>query len=217
MVSLVLNILLIPNYYLDLKNNPKSLRHPLKAKSNKSTIQKAELKSSLEDLSKQIDTTISNLDALRLDKGKENKSNNSAKSSQAYFSDKTAHIYDSQRKTFKGDTYSQMKQKIIAKVKPIYHPEVGDERCVVEYADGHHENMLLKETQRWVKLDYARNVQKSKSFEQYRRILVDFLTYCHSVCKINDDKTLFLAVQFLDRFLDKVKVPNKNLQLVGCA
>ena len=60
-------------------------------------------------------------------------------------------------------------------------------------------------------------IQKHKLNEEHRRVLINYLIYFHLACKIEDDKTLFLAVQLFDRYLSKVQVSSKHLQLVGSA
>jgi hypothetical protein len=104
---------------------------------------------------------------------------------------------------------------LLKELPKIYHKHIDDEQAVVEYAEQIHSKRMWDETMNWMPLDLEQT--QTPSFSQYRQILIDFMTYFHMVCKIKDDNTLFLSVQFLDRYLSKVQVPNKKLQLFGCA
>jgi len=211
-----------------IKNLPNPFAVKKKGETKKQSKSRAELHKKCDDLHTVISSAFNQLEISKPDKENSSRLSNGEKEAakkpnrckNTHFSS-NPFLLDSQRKTFIGDTVSEMKRKIKSKVKS-YYGSVDDEQAVVEYADQIHHKLVVKSARF---SDYVNHDMKNRNkdkheyakFEKYRQILIDFMTYFHMVCKIKDDNTLFLAVQILDRYLTRVRVPSKSLQLVGCA
>lgn len=84
---------------------------------------------------------------------------------------------------------------------------------VVEYLKEIFENLRAVETKGRSSGTYMGRVQTDVN-EKMRTILVDWLVDVHLKFKLSPE-TLFLAVEIIDRFLDKKVVSRQKLQLVG--
>ena len=94
----------------------------------------------------------------------------------------------------------------------IDHEDRDDQFACAEIAEEIFRNLRQRETQGMVNPKYMAN--QSDINEKMRSILIDWLIVVHLKFKMRDE-TLFLAVQILDRFLEKQKVARNKLQLVG--
>merc|ERR1719281_1900458 len=85
-------------------------------------------------------------------------------------------------------------------------------QCVVEYVADVYQHLRHVEERYLVQPDYMS--RQGDINEKMRGILVDWLVEVHLKYKLKPE-TLFLAVNLIDRFLEKKQVTRKRLQLVG--
>eukprot|EP01017_Pseudomicrothorax_dubius_P025144 TRINITY_DN2682_c0_g5_i1.p1 TRINITY_DN2682_c0_g5~~TRINITY_DN2682_c0_g5_i1.p1 ORF type:complete len:399 (+),score=120.75 TRINITY_DN2682_c0_g5_i1:209-1405(+) len=91
--------------------------------------------------------------------------------------------------------------------------DLSNIQCVSVYAKDIFKHLKENEEKFVAKYGYIQRVQTDIN-EKMRAILVDWLVDVHSKFKLLPE-TLFLCVNIIDRYLDKVQTPRQKLQLVG--
>ncbi|KAJ5072933.1 cyclin-a1-1 [Anaeramoeba ignava] len=90
-----------------------------------------------------------------------------------------------------------------------------DPQMVSEYAPEIFEHLKNTETDYVPSIDYMEKIQKSIT-PKMRKILVDWLVEVSQEYKFHSE-TLYLAVNYVDRFLSKFSVSKSQLQLLGAS
>jgi cyclin B len=88
----------------------------------------------------------------------------------------------------------------------------GDPQMVAEYVPDIFRHLSQDEGRHWPQPKYMDDQQEITA--KMRGILVDWLVEVHQKYKLKNE-TLFLAINIIDRFLERRKVTRKRLQLVG--
>ncbi|CAG9328287.1 unnamed protein product [Blepharisma stoltei] len=102
--------------------------------------------------------------------------------------------------------------------KPEFQPDIidtvnlSDPQFLGEYAAEIYHNLYVYEDLASFNPDYIKN-QPGLSYKM-RAILIDWLVSVHLKFKLLTE-TLYLTVNYIDRYLEKRPVPKSNLQLVG--
>jgi len=91
--------------------------------------------------------------------------------------------------------------------------EINNPQYASVYAKEIFKNLKADENKHQAKFGYFAQIQNEIN-ERMRAILVDWLVEIHNKFKLLPE-TLYLTVNLLDRFLEKVQVTKQNLQLVG--
>merc|ERR1719238_2337470 len=90
--------------------------------------------------------------------------------------------------------------------------DAADPQCVAEYIGDIFRHFRHEESQHLPHPAYMEN--QADINEKMRGILVDWLVEVHQKYKLKPE-TLYLAVNLIDRFLEKRQASRKKLQLVG--
>lgn len=101
----------------------------------------------------------------------------------------------------------------VAELKLELDPDATNPQCVSEYINDIMSHLFEVETKRMAAPGYM--ARQSDINTKMREILVDWLVEVHLKFKLRDE-TLYLTVNFIDRFLEKCTVARTKLQLVGC-
>jgi hypothetical protein len=99
------------------------------------------------------------------------------------------------------------------RVPPIDQPDIEDPQMVAEHAEECCREMLRTEKLFTAQYGFMGS-QQTDINEKMRAILVDWLIEVHYKFKLMPE-TLFLTVNLIDRFLERVDVVRTKLQLVG--
>jgi len=91
--------------------------------------------------------------------------------------------------------------------------EINNPQYVSVYAKEIFENLKVDETKHQAKFGYFAQIQNEIN-ERMRAILVDWLVEIHIKFRLLPE-TLYLTVNLMDRYLEKVPVTKQKLQLVG--
>lgn len=90
--------------------------------------------------------------------------------------------------------------------------DLSDPHKCAEYAQDIHSNMRNEELKYQVKYNYMDS--QADINEKMRAILIDWLVEVHLKFKLVPE-TLYLTVNLIDRYLERVEVMRDKLQLVG--
>ena len=108
--------------------------------------------------------------------------------------------------------YERIATEAMKKLNPVDKENYGKQHELAEYAEEIYHYLQKIETDHIAKHGYMKNQPELN--EKMRTVLIDWMIEVHLKFKLLPE-TLYLAVNLLDRYLDKEKIPKNKLQLVG--
>ena len=123
------------------------------------------------------------------------------------FSDRV-HKPETKNKEF----YERIAQEAMKKLNPIDKENYGKQYEMAEYAEEIYHYLQKIENDHIAKHGFMKNQPELN--EKMRTVLIDWMVEVHQKFKLLPE-TLYLAVNLLDRYIEKEKIPKNKLQLVG--
>ncbi len=118
------------------------------------------------------------------------------------------------KKVFDSTSSPVFNQNMLEELNLIDEESLGDPQAVAIYANDIFQYYRSIETNKVARYGYMQ--RQTEINEDMRKILVDWLIEVHMNFKVKPE-TIFLAINVMDRFLERTIVGKSKLQLVGCA